>query len=180
MSLQHFRLTTLLLALVCFAMPWFQFRCDFLPDGGQMLVEQSGLQAAYGGTTTFVNGRVVEEGTPIPQGRDPEPAWLLTVFGSTLLLALLASQWMKRGNRRWLTVTLLSGIAAGTLIAQIARGFPMLKDLPEDQVDFTPWYWIALASSIAAPIASLCERVRFKSDDGPNNDPTVETSAWGE
>ncbi len=179
MNLQHFRLTTILLALVCFVMPWFQIRCNG-PDGSELKIEQSGLQAAYGGVSKYANGRLVEGGMKVPQEPDHEPAWLLTVHAAALVLALLASQWMKRGNPRWLAVTLLSGVAAGVLIAQIVNGFPMLKDAPKDKIEYTPWYWIAIASSIAAPIVSLCERVQLRQVSPPLDEPTVERPAWGE
>jgi hypothetical protein len=183
MSLQHFRLTTILLALVCFVMPWFQFRCDG-PDGSEWMVEQSGLQAAYGGVSKYANGRLVEGGAKIPEEPDHEPAWLLTVFASALVLALLASQWMRRGNPRWLAVTLLSAVAAGALIAQIVNGFPIFDHIPmgipKEEIEYTPWYWIAIATTIVTPIASLLEWPQLRSVNPRLDEPTVERPAWGE
>jgi hypothetical protein len=185
MSLQHFRLTTLLLSVVCFAMPWIQLQCS-MPDGSVAVVEQSGLQATYGGTSSYVNGRAVTvEGQQQPP--PPAPAWLLTVHAAALVLALLFSQWMRQSRTRWLGVTLFSGVAAGALIAQIANGFPIVEGWQQRggqwqfvTVEYTPWYWIAIAASIATPVVSLCERVKPPPPGMTGDEPIEEKPAWGD
>ncbi len=179
MRFAHVRLTTLLTALVCFTLPWFQVSCHG-PDGTEVIISQSGFEAAIGETTTLVNGQFAEANPQAPEQfrEPPKAAWLLAVFGSAILLAILASLLIKSGNARWLTATLFSGLAAGTLIVQIAMGFPLLKDAPDDSTEFTLWFWLAVAASILAPVASLCERVRLSSSDSTDKDRSPEHLAW--
>lgn len=183
MRFAHVRLTTLLTALVCFTLPWFQVSCHG-PDGTEVVISQSGFEAATGETTTLVNGQFAEANPQAPEQfrEPPKAAWLLAIHGGAILLAVLASVLMRSGNGRWMLVTFLSGGAAAVLIAQIAIGMPMLKDAPEDSIQFTHWYWMAIAASMIAPVASLCERIRLSPETSVEDSLSrnADRTAWDE
>lgn len=165
MQFARVRLTALLTSLVCFTFPWFSVSCHG-PDGTSVVISQSGLEAAIGETTTLVNGQAPPANQQAPEEfrEPPAPAMLLAVHGMAIVLAILGSLLIKPADSRWLVVTLLSGVAAGVLIVQVAVGFPLLKDAPKDAIEYSPWFWLAIATTVAAPIASLCERVRLAPD----------------
>lgn len=162
MSFRRVRPATLVLALICFCLPWIEIRCNH-PGHGLILTTQSGLQMTYGGTTTTVNGK------PVPQadrnkhsqaaGDREKPVPLVALYGVGLVVALGASLIGVGKSWRWVFNTLASGMAAAALVIQLALGFPLVEGISREEGGwtYTPWFWLALAISVAAPLVSVGE-----------------------
>jgi hypothetical protein len=99
------------------------------------------------------------------EGRDgPVPLVGVCLVG---LLGALVAHFMVRDRalrRGW--AALCSGVGAAALIVQVALGFPLIKDIPrgsEGGWSFTPWFWLALAATIAVPLTSFVDTAEGES-----------------
>lgn len=165
MRFSRIRLAPVLFALICFCLPWLYIRCDH-PDFGPIVTTQSGLQMIYGGTTTTLKDRPPSETDrrKFSQGTSDreKPVPLIVVYAVGLVIALGCSFLPVGQTRRWMITTLASGIAAVALVIQLALGFPLVEGIPrgEGGWNYTVWFWLALACTIAAPLVSLWEKLR--------------------
>jgi hypothetical protein len=165
MSLHRVRSTTLILALLCLCLPWLDIRCDD-PNTGLIVTTQSGFQMLYGGSTTTVNGKPISAADRSKHsqraGDQEQPVPLVIVYAVALVVALVSSLVVADKVLRWVFATTASGIAAGALVVQVALGFPLVEGMPRGQGGwtYTIWFWLALAFSLAAPLASVWERLR--------------------
>lgn len=169
MSWHRVRPTALVLALICFCLPWIEIRCNH-PDHGLIVTTQSGLQMTYGGTKTTVNGKPVPEADrskhSLTAGNREKPVPLIILYLVGMVAALGASLIVADKWRQWAFDTLASGMAAAALLIQLALSFPLVEGIPrgEGGWTYTVWFWLALAFSIAAPLVSVWERLVPMSD----------------
>jgi len=164
MRLHRIRTATAALALICFCLPWIEIRCNH-PDHGLIVTSQSGLQMTFGNSITTVNGKLAtqSERTQAAQktGKRESPVPLMIICGASLVAALAFSLLVANHGRRWLLATAASGAAATALVVQLALGFPLVEGVPRGNGGwhYTPWFWIALASTCGLFLVSLGEKL---------------------
>ncbi len=164
MALHRIRSATLILALICFCLPWIEIRCNHL-EHGLIVTTQSGLQMTFGGSTTTVKGKPVSEADRTKHSQSAsdreKPVPLMILYAAGLVVALVASLIVTATSRRWAVATLASGVAAAAMVIQLALGFPLVEGIPRGEGGWTHtiWFWLALASSMAAPLISIWERL---------------------
>jgi hypothetical protein len=143
--------TLLALALACFFLPWFEFRCDM----GTMT--QTGWQRARGNYTfTPAIGRDAPEAQTVEQVEelsDPNAAWhaASVVIGLCIAVFIHAAPW--RHVLLFITTT-----SACTFLAWVTRNYynwtESMADIPWK---FTPWFFATWALSAAALVSVMRE-----------------------
>jgi hypothetical protein len=158
------RISSVVLAIVCFFLPWISIRCDH-PNFGQIDVQQSGLQAALGDASLELDGKPATERQIAQVGIDEYRAdglWPLWIYLTLLCLALVFAFAIRHPNWNWLLFTSLSGLAAIILLALLVMGFPCTLPVTGEAAHYTVWFCLALSGTLAAPILALCEKVRLE------------------
>jgi hypothetical protein len=104
--LRRFAPSSLILALLCFDMPWIEIRCDD-PKAGLIVTTRSGLQATYGGTSISAAGKPVSDAERQQArnqvGEREKGAPLLIGYAACLLIALTSSLLLWDTPRGWLS-----------------------------------------------------------------------------
>jgi hypothetical protein len=176
----------LLLALVLFPLPWIEVRCDRPIDNSvnRTLVEQSGLQAAYGGYTespTFRTERARRPAQNAPAEESLPGAPLMVLYGLCLTGGLLCGITVRRRLLRLAGLVGSSALALVLLYLQAHRGFPLeqavtspsIRDATAEallrsvvgqsglvEVRYTVWFWLTVAAVAASLLAALVEWAR--------------------
>jgi hypothetical protein len=174
----------LLLALILFPLPWIDVRCDrpIDPSGNRSLVEQSGLQAAYGGYTETPTFRTERERRPAQNAPADLPgAPLMVLYGLCLAGGLFCGIAVRRRPLRLAGQVGTSALALVLLYLQAHRGFPLelavtsppvreataevlLRGLLGQsglvEVRYTAWFWLTVAAVAASLLAALAEGAR--------------------
>jgi hypothetical protein len=174
----------LLLALVLFPFPWIEVRCDRPIDnnGNHTLVEQSGLQAAYGGYTENPTFRTERERRPAQNADESLPgAPLMVLYGLCITGGLLCGIAVHRRILRLAGLVGSSAAALALLYLQAHRGFPLeqavtspsVRDVTTEvllrsvlgksglvEVRYAGWFWLTVAAVVTSLLAALAECTR--------------------
>jgi hypothetical protein len=170
-----------LLALLLFPLPWVQVQCSQPIDnrGTKLLVEQSGLQAAYGG---YSENPQLREG-PFESQRESAHEGALKKDGGVrwsgwmIVYPLLLAGGVVAGILVWkqpLRSAVLIGCSAAAglvLLIQTRVGFPLEQAMPQPSpeqikvgdllkieatapkllvVRYTEWFWLSVAAVVVA------------------------------
>jgi hypothetical protein len=181
---RHLPTGVLLLAVVSFPLPWIKLSCGAHPPGKarteEFAITQSGLQASYGAVSLHAGKMGESDPQLLESKRKPEEAApLLIVYGVAISLGLAAGLFVRAGKTRLAAMAACSLIALTVLVIQLRLGFPLFREmepLPSYQLDpvshldverqYTPWLWLSLAATAAAPFAVLiAQRAEPRPDD---------------
>ena len=178
----------LFLALLLFLLPWIEVRCDrpIANSGSRTLVEQSGLQAAYGGyweNPVFQTARKERESR---LGKTPATAdqttmsWapLMVLYPILLLAGILCGFIVQNSFLRSVGLMACSASSLVLLYLQAHRGFPLeqavnnplARDATAEEMvrsaletsklvemRHTGWFWLTVAAVLASLSAACVE-----------------------
>jgi hypothetical protein len=170
-----------------FPLPWIEVRCNGPAGGGRPVVvaEQSGLQAALGTLSDQLplvppgSAKGLDELRAKNLRGDSEVPW----SGAAALYVVLVAGGVLGGlllRHNGLRRAVLAGCAIGAalvLLGRVRDGFPLeqklAQALPREvrvgdlfafgtsgaplEVHYTPWFWLSLASVLAAVVAVALE-----------------------
>jgi hypothetical protein len=179
---------TLLVALLLFPLPWVQIQCDrpIGDSGTRTLVEQSGLQAIYGGysenpllrNAQFERQRKsAQEELLQKDGTVPRSPWL-TLYPLLLVSGILAGLLVWSNPRRSMLLIGCSASAGLVLFLQAWIGFPLERALPRTvatqvglgqrvgieisaptllESRYTGWFWLTTVAVLGSLAAAGTE-----------------------
>ena len=189
---------TLFLALLLFPLPWVQVQCDrpIGNSGTRTLVEQSGLQAIYGGysenpvlqTAPFEPQRkAAQEGRLPKDGAVARSMWM-SWYALLLVSGILAGLLVWNNPLRSALLIGCSALAALVLFIQARIGFPLEQALPKtvatqvslgQQVGmeisaptlldtrYTGWFWLSVVAVLGSLVAAGTEFWVLRKPSGP-------------
>jgi formylglycine-generating enzyme required for sulfatase activity len=168
-------------AAILFCLPWTAIQCHYTLDNGtkhrDVVITQSGLQAAYGGWTasTPLEGyRHLRPPDPNQANQNEPRAPLMIVYGAAIVLGIVAGLLLRLGRFRRVVVGAAAMAAVGVLFLQARAGFPIADSIVakanaaevqryDDQendsltrgpsvfvVHYTVWYYWSFALPLAA------------------------------
>jgi hypothetical protein len=178
----------LLLALLFFPLPWVQIRCDrpIGDSGTRTLVEQSGLQAAYGSysenpilqTAPFETQRkAAQERILAKDGAVARSLWM-ALYALFLVTGIFAGCLVWNHRLRSALLIGCSALAAVVLFIQVRVGFPLEQALPETvatqvslgqrvgieisaptllETRYTGWFWLSIVAVLGSLVAAGTE-----------------------
>jgi hypothetical protein len=176
----------LLFALVLFPLLWVEIRCDRPIEGTRTLVEQSGLQAAYGGYSQKpplerARTELARQQSQTQADQDRElmsAAPLLFLYIGLVVTSLVLWFKTERALLRPAGLTACSGAALFVLILQLQRGFPLERAMNAPAIramitqptvfgilgatglaesHYTVWFWLTIAMVVTSLIAALID-----------------------
>jgi formylglycine-generating enzyme required for sulfatase activity len=123
-------------AAILFCLPWTAIQCNYTLDNGtkhrDVVITQSGLQAAYGGWTASMPLDVYSHLAP-PDPKRPsqnEPrAPLMIVYGAAIALGIAAGLLLRLGRLRRVAVGAAAIAAVAVLFLQARAGFPIADSI---------------------------------------------------
>jgi hypothetical protein len=189
---------TLFLALLLFPLPWVQVQCDrpIGNSGTRTLVEQSGLQAIYGGysenpvlqTAPFEPQRkAAQEGLLPKDGAVARSMWM-TWYALLLVSGILAGILVWNNLLRSALLISCSALAALVLFIQARIGFPLAQALPKTvatqvslgqrvgmeisaptllETRYTGWFWLSVVAVLGSLVAAGTEVWVLRKPSGP-------------
>jgi hypothetical protein len=178
----------ILLALILFTLPWIEVRCNgpIASSGTQVLIEQSGLQAALGKYSLNASLRDLgsdrdrnELQTRLSQSKDADSwsGWMV-LYGAILVTGLACGVLLRRSVLRRPMLAVCCAAAGLVLIYQVRVGFPVEQGVdralpreirvgqvftvgtqgpPAVAIHHTIWLWLSIVVVLGALAAAIID-----------------------